>query len=93
MLHPDSISQIQKMQREPPSAPRMLNLVPRHGGWVRPGKIVDRLLEGTDVEAWHTADFALLHELTRQGADVAQAFVGTPWMAEGLRRAGFVSRF
>jgi hypothetical protein len=71
----------------------LLNLVPQQGGRVRLGKIVDCVLEGTDVEPWHAAAFALLRELERQGADVAQAFASTPWMAEGLRRAGFVSRF
>jgi hypothetical protein len=71
----------------------VLNLVPQHGGRVRLGKIVDCLLEGTDVELWHAAACALLRELARQGADAAQAFAGTPWMAEGLRRAGLASRF
>jgi hypothetical protein len=71
----------------------VLNIVPQHEGRVHLGKIVDCLLEGTDVELWHAAAFALLRELARQGADVAQAFAGTPWMTEGLRRAGFVSRF
>jgi hypothetical protein len=71
----------------------LLNLVPQHGGKVRLGKVVDCVLGGTDVEPWHAAAFALLRELARQGADVAQAFANTAWMAEGLRRAGFASRF
>ena len=60
---------------------------------MRLGKVVDCLLVGTDPGFWHAAAFALLHELARQGADVAQAFASSPWMAEGLRRAGFVSKF
>lgn len=71
----------------------LLNVVPQHGARVRLGKVVDLLLAGTDVELWHAAASALLRELASQGADVSQAFASTPWMAEGLRRSGFVTRF
>ncbi len=71
----------------------LLNLVPRHGGRVRLGKIVDCLLRGTDVAHWSAAIQGLTHELERQGADVVQAFAGPPWVAESMRQAGFVSRF
>jgi len=46
-----------------------------------------------DVDLWHAALSGLTHELAGQGADLVQAFASTPWMAEGLRRSGFVSRF
>ena len=71
----------------------VLNLVPQHGGRVRLGKIVDCLLANADVPLWHGAILALTQELGRQGADVAQTFASTPWMAEALHRSGFVSRF
>jgi hypothetical protein len=71
----------------------VLNLVPQHGGRVRLGKIVDCLLANTDVPLWHGAILALTQELGCQGADVAQTFASTPWMAEALHRSGFVSRF
>ncbi len=71
----------------------LLNIVPRHGGRVRLGKIVDCLLEGTDVAIWSAAIQGLTEELQRQEADVVQAFAGPPWIAESLRQSGFVSRF
>jgi hypothetical protein len=70
-----------------------LNLVPQYGGRVRLGKIVDCLLASTDIGLWHAAILALTHELELQGADIAQAFASTPWMAEALRRSGFALRF
>ena len=71
----------------------LLNVIPQHQGRIRIGKIVDCLVGSTDVALWHAALSALTHELARQGADLVQAFASTPWMAEGLRRSGFVSRF
>ncbi len=71
----------------------VLNLVPQHGGRVWLGKIVDCLLVDTDVQLWHGAILALTRELERQGADVAQTFASTPWMAEALHRSGFALRF
>ncbi len=71
----------------------VLNLVPQHGGRMRLGKIVDCLLADTDVRFWHGAILALTQELGRQGADVAQTFASTPWMAEALHGSGFASRF
>jgi len=71
----------------------VLNLLPQHGGRIRLGKIVDCLLADDDVRFWHGSILALTQELGRQGADVAQTFASTPWMAEALHRSGFVSRF
>jgi len=71
----------------------VLNLVPQHGGQVLLGKIVDCLLADTDIRLWQGAILALTQELERQGADVAQTFASTPWMAEALDRSGFASRF
>jgi len=71
----------------------VLNLVPQHGGRVRLGKIVDCLLANTDAQLWHGAILALTQELRRQGADVAQTFASTPWIAEALHQSGFSSRF
>ncbi len=71
----------------------LLNVIPQHQGRIRIGKIVDCLVGSTDVDLWHAAISALTRELARQGADLVQAFASTPWMAEGLRRSGFVSRF
>jgi hypothetical protein len=71
----------------------VLNLIPQHGGRVRLGKIVDCLLVDTDVRLWHGAILALTQELGYQGADFAQTFASTPWMAEALQRSGFSSRF
>ncbi len=71
----------------------VLNLVPQHRGQVLLGKIVDCLLADTDVRLWQGAIVALTQELERQGADVAQTFASTPWMAEALDRSGFASRF
>jgi hypothetical protein len=71
----------------------LLNVIPQHQGRIRIGKIVDCLVGNTDVDLWHAALGALTHELARQGADLVQAFASTPWMTEGLRRSGFVSRF
>jgi hypothetical protein len=71
----------------------MLNVVPLHGGRVRVGKVVDCVLASTDVDLWCAAFVALWHELVRQGADVTQAFAGTPWVAGALMEAGFVTRY
>jgi len=70
----------------------LLNIVPQHGGQVRLGKIVDCLLEGTDIAIWSAAIQALTEELQRQEADVVQAFAAPPWVAKSLRQSGFVSR-
>ena len=71
----------------------VLNLVPQHGGQVWLGKIVDCLLANTDAQLWHGAILALTQELQHQGADVAQTFASTPWIAEALHQSGFSSRF
>ena len=71
----------------------LLNMIPQHQGRRRIGKIVNCLVESTDVDRWHATLHALTQELARQDADLVQAFASTPWMAEGLQRCGFVSRF
>ncbi len=71
----------------------LLNILPQQGGSIHLGKIIDCLLTATDVDLWHAAMSALMSKLADQGADLAQAFASTPWVAEGLLRSGFVSRF
>jgi hypothetical protein len=71
----------------------VLNIIPKDGGRTRTGKVVDCLLDGVDVDAWHAAFAALTDELARQGADLAQVYGSTPWTAEALRRGGYTSRF
>ena len=71
----------------------LLNVIPQHQGRIRIGKIVDCLVDSTDVDLWHATLHALTHELARQNADLVQAFASAPWMAEGVRRSGFDFRF
>lgn len=71
----------------------MLNLVPHDQGRTRIGKIVDCLLDNVDTQQWQAAMLALTGELTRQGADLAQAYAATPWTAEALEQCGYASRF
>jgi hypothetical protein len=71
----------------------VLNIVPKDHGRTRTGKIVDCLLDGTDVAPWQAAMLALTHELARQGADLAQAYASTPWTVEALNQSGYQSRF
>jgi hypothetical protein len=71
----------------------VLNVIPKDQGRTRTGKIVDCLLDDIDVVPWHAAVTALTRELSRQGADLAQAYASTPWAAEALRRSGYTARF
>jgi hypothetical protein len=71
----------------------VLNLVPRDGGRTTTGKMVDCLLDSTDVLLWHAAVVALTTELARQGADLALAYASTPWMKEALGQSAYTSRF
>jgi hypothetical protein len=71
----------------------ILNIVPHHCGGIRLGKIVDCVLTSDEVDIWHASLLALKRELDHQRADIAQCFGSTPWICEGLDRAGFVSRF
>ena len=71
----------------------VLNLVPKDQGRTRTGKFVDLLLDDIDVAAWHASVIALTRELSRQGADLAQAYASTPWTAAALGRSGYTSRF
>ena len=67
----------------------MLNVIPNDQGRTRTGKIVDCLLHDIAVDSWHVAILALTNVLARQGADLAQAYASTPWMAEALRKSGY----
>jgi hypothetical protein len=71
----------------------VLNLIPKDQGRTRTGKFVDLLLDDIDVAAWHASVIALTSELSRQGADLAQAYASTPWTAEALGQSGYTSRF
>jgi hypothetical protein len=71
----------------------VLNITPRDGARTRIGKVVDCILDGTQVDLWHAIFIALTRELARQGADLAQAYASTPWTVMALRRAGYTSRF
>jgi hypothetical protein len=66
----------------------VLGLVSQADG-ARVGKIAECLLQDDDPDAWHAAAVALTGELTRQGADVAQAFASTEWSVRAWRAAGF----
>ncbi|MDG3007769.1 acetyltransferase [Paludisphaera mucosa] len=70
----------------------LVNSIPRDGGRIVLGRVVDLLLDDDDPDAWHAALLLLSRELARRGADVAQAFAAPPWTVEALRRAGFISR-
>lgn len=70
----------------------LLNLTEGPGGGPVVGKIVDCLLDEPDPALWRAAFVLLADELTRQGADLAEAYSGSPWTAEGLERAGLVGR-
>jgi hypothetical protein len=81
--------------REPGGRARgfaVLNLVPRADARLVVGKVVDCLMDDADPDLWHAASLALARELARRGADVAEAYAGNPWAADGLRRAGFIAR-
>ena len=81
--------------RDPRGEPRgfaLLNLVPKADGGPVVGKIVDCLLDETNPALWRSAFHLLSDELTRQGADLAEAYSSAPWTAEGLRLAGLPSR-
>jgi hypothetical protein len=71
----------------------LLNVISQNAGRTRIGKIVDCLMSDVDTSFWQGAILALTRELKRQGADMAQCYASTPWMAEALTECGFVSRF
>jgi hypothetical protein len=71
----------------------LLNLIPHDEGRTRIGKIVDCLLDQVDVPLWQAAILALTRELIEEGADVAQCYASTQWMAQALSACGFISRF
>jgi hypothetical protein len=56
---------------------------------VRIGKIVECFLGSAAPDLWHSAIAALTQELKAQGADVAETFGSTTWMARALQENGF----
>lgn len=60
-------------------------------GELRLGKLVDCVLDRTNPLLWHASVDTLTGELARQGADIAEAFASTPWMATALRQSGYYS--
>lgn len=58
-------------------------------GDVRLGKLVDCVLVEAESNFWHASVDALTSELRRQGAEIAEGFASTPWMASALRRSGY----
>jgi hypothetical protein len=71
----------------------LLNVVPSDSGRTRTGKVVDCLVDSTDVRFWQASLAALTRELRSQNADVAQCYASTPWVADALVRCGYASRF
>jgi hypothetical protein len=71
----------------------LLNVVSTDGGRTRIGKIVDCLMSDLGASSWTGAFLALSRELKQQGADVAQCYASTPWVAYALTQCGFASRF
>jgi len=65
----------------------VLNVL-RANGWAA-GKIADLVLDTIEPFSWAMAFKALAAELERQGADVALACGGPPWINDGLVAAGF----
>lgn len=70
----------------------LLNLIPKPGGGPVVGKVVDCLIDEPSPSLWHAAFVLLVDELSRQGADLAEAYSSVPWAAEALRLAGLPSR-
>jgi hypothetical protein len=71
----------------------LLNLVPTDQGRTLTGKIVDCLLDDSNVHLWQAAVRTLTHELANQGADIAQAYASTPWTVGALQKCGYTSRY
>lgn len=78
---------------EKPIGFAILNVVPQDGGKTRIGKVVDCVLNTTDVERWTLAFIRLADQLDIQGADLAQAYAGAPWLERALKAANFTTRF
>lgn len=70
----------------------ILAAIPRDGGRITLGRIVDLLMDDASPDLWHAALLLLSRELAHLGAHVAQAFASPPWTIEALRRAGYVQR-
>jgi hypothetical protein len=71
----------------------LLNLIPKDRGRTCVGKIVDCVVDAIDGDLWRAAARSLTRELTRQGADLLQAYASNEWTACALRRCGYVTRF
>ncbi len=68
----------------------LLSLVEQGGAHV--GKIVDCVLDTSDLDLWHSAYRALTDALAEQGASSAVGFASTGWSAHALQACGFASR-
>jgi hypothetical protein len=66
----------------------LLNVV--QDGRHRQGRIAECFLDRPEEPLWHAALFALLDVLRGQKADEVTCFGSTPWMAQALRKNGFV---
>lgn len=70
----------------------LLNLVTTSESGPVVGKIVDCLVDEPSPALWRSAFVLLSDELTRQDADLAEAYSSAPWTTEALRLAGLPSR-
>jgi hypothetical protein len=59
------------------------------GKGVRQARVVDCFLAAQDEDLWHAAVAGLVEQARARSADEVLCFASTPWLAEGLRRAGF----
>lgn len=68
----------------------LLSIVPRDGGAVREGRVVECLLDDPDdAGLWLASATVLTAKLKQLGADVAVAFASTDWTALAFRSAGY----
>lgn len=65
----------------------LLNVVETSGP--RMGKLVECFLSQTAPSTWQAVVYALTHELHKEGAELAETFGSTPWMAEALEANGY----
>lgn len=70
----------------------ILATIPRDGGRLSLGRVVDVQMDDDAPETWHAALLLLSRELARLGAHVAQSFASPPWTVDALRRAGYAQR-
>ena len=71
----------------------ILNIVPQDGGKTKVGKIVDCLLDTDAPDLWAGAVASLTLVLECLGAEIAQGYAGTPWLASAFEADGYSTRF